>query len=387
MSVRRITLHSNGRTYVVRTDRDGREYVLCDGARLYLLGQMYDDLQSGGSLRARQTVRAPSTMQRALEYADTLKDVMVDCGWSRGFVESVFRRIPRDTWSRMHLDGLRPEEAIKELRETWCADTSGPIDRLVERLGFSGDAADDIVLAFDALDSYSREQLVDAIIEYATGKCAPIGVPGQRFYFPDSPEDTVFEDSYGVKHMNVFLNDRRGVETAARTLRPPADAAGAMYFFHATNWRSAVSIARSGPLVHKGRECLDFGMSPAFYLTPSAATAIDYTRVNDRRWSGEIAIAVFVIALPGDTARRFRSCDRDWERTVASSRRCVDDRNELDDYDFVYGPMLANVSDVLAGRRARPHDPPRWQLAVKGTAQAALKRSLVGVLWGACQRS
>jgi hypothetical protein len=46
--------------------------------------------------------------------------------------------------------------------------------------------------------------------------------------------------------------------------------------------------------------------------------------------------------------------------------------------------MLANVSDVLAGRRARAHDPPGWQLAVKGGALAVLKRSLAGVWWGAC---
>ena len=120
---RRVRLHSNGRTYVVRTDESGQEYVLCGRVRLPLRGQMYDATTelSGGALRV---ARDTPLRQRVLEYARALKTAMQEYG----FLESP---VPYDTMANMYHRGLRHEDAIKELcRELWCPDLDGPLDSI-----------------------------------------------------------------------------------------------------------------------------------------------------------------------------------------------------------------------------------------------------------------
>jgi hypothetical protein len=61
-----------------------------------------------------------------------------------------------------------------------------------------------------------------------------------------------------------------------------------------------------------------------------------------------------------------------------SSRLCKDKRNDLDNYNFVYGPMVAIAN---SNETPQPHNNIKWQLASKNnSSDKFLKKYLSHVI-------
>lgn len=77
------------------------------------------------------------------------------------------------------------------------------------------------------------------------------------------------------------------------------------------------------------------------------------------------------------------SATEKWVDLTTDSRLCKSSKNELDDADFVYGPMVANVHQVKYDlQKAKSHNPPKYQLASKSKqSDALLKAAIHSVLW------
>jgi hypothetical protein len=166
----------------------------------------------------------------------------------------------------------------------------------------------------------------------------------------------------------IYNIDKVPLEDAPSTL--PGIYTSTKVFFHATNLRSAIDIAEQGISHASGRKCMDFGILPSFYMTPDVSVAIEWCTVNKLRWQGEMCILVFIIPTASSVAlktKEFDSNTSEWIDLVTSSRRCKMKFNDLDKFDAVYGPMVANVKSIHS-KLARPHKKLKFQLASKSIA-------------------
>ena len=79
----------------------------------------------------------------------------------------------------------------------------------------------------------------------------------------------------------------------------------------------------------------------------------------------------------------FSSATKNWINLTTDSRLCESSKNEMDDCDFVYGPMVANVHQVKYNKhKARTHNPPKYQLASKNnTSDKLLQQSIHSFIW------
>lgn len=243
-------------------------------------------------------------------------------------------------------------------------------------------------------------QLVDlAIAHVLDGVDRPMRGPRARYCHADAPEGRWSAAVGRVRHLNAASDaDLSGalgeLVLQQHDLVALAAPQRLQLWFHSTSWRRATSICASGPRHYLGERCMDFGISPSFYVTPDVAVAESWADHHYARWHRECAIVVFALPRSDDafgidmdarrlTHRRFETADAAWERLTRSSRVCEDDGNDLDEVDVVTGPMLKNVGRVLKrADAARAHVPPRVQLASKSArADRWLKDALVAVIW------
>ena len=102
-------------------------------------------------------------------------------------------------------------------------------------------------------------------------------------------------------------------------------------------------------------------------------------------WSNESCIIVFATELPCSklAIKSFVSPNKDWRHLTATSRQCEENRNELDAYDVVCGPMVANVNGIIHEKQtAKAHKPSKHQCAFKSDrADLYLMKHMIGVVW------
>lgn len=60
----------------------------------------------------------------------------------------------------------------------------------------------------------------------------------------------------------------------------------------------------------------------------------------------------------------FASANDEWKQLTTNSRRCTELSNELDKYDFIFGPIVSNIN-LIYKEEAQPHNPITYQLAAK----------------------
>lgn len=246
-------------------------------------------------------------------------------------------------------------------------------------------------------DHYSNDQLVDILIEYASGKHSPMrsiqniqhpfndGVTDFFYMLPDGQGE--LHDCQQIHHANI---KELGIHDLLLQYSTIAKKPIEQLYFHATSWRGAVAIHNSGPLHNVGRPCLDFGITQSFYMTPLPTVAMDWAKKQGKLWSNESAIVVFSLPMNLTHWKQLSILSmthptKKWASLVSASRRCPITPNEMDEYDLVSGPMVANPKDLFDGHfnsLPRAHNPPRMQLASK-TRQSdrMLKECMVAIIW------
>ncbi len=257
----------------------------------------------------------------------------------------------------------------------------------------NGDRVSRIVEALIPLwDDFSRDELVDDAIDQALGrKYATRFGPSLRFP-PNGVEcvEGAWFESLGpaptrrrsIAHLNVAAGATSA--TVARLMRELRLKRDEGLGFHATSWESAFRIWERGVNREQGRPCLDFGLLRSFYVTPELLVAMEWAMTRRDAFASQTAILVFAIQRPLPLLHHeFPRADQAWMELTLSSRRCEVDSNELDEFDFVSGPMVANPAAVIDhGARPRAHVPPRFQLACKSNAAAGvLTPSLLAIVW------
>ena len=337
--------------------------------------------------RRRHVFKTSRTTDHKTIVASTCYDTM---GWKKRFVKNVLTQVPEYTWDIWREEGYRDEEILKELSREHVLPYAETFEDLVSDMRLAYRTR--VINAIGPLQNtcYTLSHLMDIIVEYATGLFAGIGAPGARHLYEASHniDSWEYERDLRYKICNISasiesLDAAKQVNDKLRLLRD--DNSTNDFLFHCTNWAGAKSICIQGPKYGKGRPCLDFGHDSSFYVTPSIHDVIDWGRKKNLKWENEVACIVFRGGDHdefGHKRRVFANAEKEWRDLTTHSRLCIGP-NELDKMNMVYGPMVANVEDVVKRKdTSRPHKIPKWQLATKSdVGDRVLKRRILGVLF------
>ncbi len=314
--------------------------------------------QRGGT----RTIRTLRQTQRV----KSLFDVMVSKGYSRDYLNNKFNKLTNKDLTQYYGN----EEYFIKDAAMYVIQQLPPEIFLYDGLVLAGFTEESAREAYEAIEllintSYSQQQLYEIAINYLVSDIyEPLTSSKANYYI--SPETVGFSVEY--KNTNIFniqykCENTNTVKDFIQTLLPP----NMNLYYHATNWRSCLSIL-DGVNHNKGSDCLDFGYTNSFYLSPDLSTALRWGSANEKRFKKEIAIVVFAIQkIPSDiNILEYKSPTKGWAYFVELSRKClIENYNKLDDYDFVKGPILANPQKVIDKTEA-----PR---AIKNSIQLASK--------------
>jgi hypothetical protein len=213
------------------------------------------------------------------------------------------------------------------------------------------------------LTSYSEAQLFDLILEYGLGKLKAIR-PDSNFLFDIKEDEWITVKNNYIFNMSSSFED---IPTMIKTL--PTHEEDNIVCYHTTNWRSFDTFRNFGILPSKNRSCLDFGITGSFYVTPDYYTCQEYAENKAAIFSNETCVLVFSIPrkqLDNFNLKIFKTNTKDWTKLTKSSRICEDDANELDNFDIIYGPMVANPIKVANKlEEPIPHKKHKFQYAFK----------------------
>lgn len=302
--------------------------------------------------------------------------------WKISFIKTLLSNNPKHIFSLLEKD-YNDEQAIKELFS--YLPQHRDLTHILSGMKKQKRALYTTIFANLEYTCYSNEQLIELIIEYSFGRYKPLTSKHTKYFFNENPENEWIESPQNRKIM--FINssfDYKQVQGNIRTLFK--NSAANETYFHATNWKGALDILKHGPIYTMGRKCLDFGISPSFYVGPSLNEVFYWGQKKSEMFSHEIAIIIFQISKPLHSQfvyKHFETPDKEWQQITTISRQCEEVKNYLDDFDFVYGPMVANPQAVVKKEfMALSHKVPKLQLASKSKASDMfLKDQIVGVIW------
>ena len=327
-----------------------------------------DTYTEGGGRALVKKPKKQSAAARHKRQLEKFKARLHELGWRRSFIASHVDEYIGEELDE-HTEGVLLDEHAKSWIQTANKNNEGLRDcDLLHAAGLSKRLARKLSDIIEPLYNtcYTRSQLLEIAIEYALEKYEKVMKPGQEYYIGTPASDIwtpnlIFKSVYNVSGRVCEVNLLRSF---------PGNNPSERLFFHATNIRSALQIVNQGISHRRGRECLDFGIYPSFYMTPDLSAAFEWSKKKKQVWQGEMCILVYSIPYNSWNVlngKWFNSADSQWTDLVTSSRRCGVESNDLDLFDAVYGPMAANI-EYIKNKLARPHKTPKFQLASKSIA-------------------
>ncbi len=333
---------------------------------------------AGGGRSSGYTVRSHDRVR-----IHQLIQLFVQCGWDPAFLQSKFANA-----DDAMLRDYTPAQWVEGLTRNWlrvAGDKSIISDTLIG-IGFRVSAANTLESILSPLigSSYDEEQIILTGISYLLGTYKE-RKPGAEFLHNPGIQQTSYTlgkiQGFNVPFKCITKHYTR-IEILLSAFPIPA---GYHRYYHATNWDSAEKIQRR--IQHgKGRKHTDFGANPAFYVSPTLIDPIEWIEYHTHIWKSENAILLFDVPyiIPDGRICKKDLNEAEWSSVVQFARNPKNDEDapEMEDYDVVYGPMLANTNDVRNGDIPRKHHPVKYQLASKSDAgDKFLQSCLVGCVY------
>ena len=175
--------------------------------------------------------------------------------------------------------------------------------------------------------SYTNDQLLEIIAEYATGKFDTKIDPRKGFLYNEEIVDVWYEFQ-GIQCLNIKTDIYLTVE---QSIAKFVNNKNKYVFFHATSWENYFKIMRKGINHMAGRRCLDFGVYPSFYMTPYHLDAIQLCEKSYHLWKNMFCIMIFTTSalkdVEGMSFRRFEKDSIEWQKLVKDSH--PNQRNQI----------------------------------------------------------
>jgi hypothetical protein len=345
--------------------------------------QIVENLLVGGGLITRE--------KRYSRKATTeLINELVRRGWDTEFVHNALR----------HLD----DEMLIEYPNTVFIKKY--FTALIRKLGFQGSVYKSLLsigLREDVVDlltsmlepllgsSYTNEQVLDTAIYYLQDKYIPISPPNTTHVIQPKLTDKWFNYTHETKPVLLYnlgkpcrLDSEKAFRHALTSLPKKNDEY--VYLFHTTSWKGSFNIMEG--VDHRcGRNCLDFGIFPGFYLSKSSTVCLDWGSKKAKLWSDEVAVMIFSVPLTLPSHLEFKHLSGDeWVAVTQESRRCRQESREVRSVmysDLLYGDMVSNPALVKESNQLpKTHKPPKKQIASKTTTgDKFLNTCLIGCMY------
>ena len=347
---------------------------------LWFVSELETEMRGGG--------KVPSSKRSSI--VNPLLKRFKSIGWRDSVLKERFSNLSDSMIPRDEYEFYYDDDIINGFTNIWYNrrgfDTS--IKKTLKNMGLSAPIARHLNTLYSTLrnTSYTDEQLIGLAIQHQMGRFKPITPPNTVHYYRSDVLNTwvPFQSTqcFNIPHpcsKSLYEQYSPVLDLLPHNLQQK------QYFFHATNWKGCLSILEA--IQHNGpSRCLDFGLNPGFYISPSFKHTLEWGQKRSGGFSNEVAIVVF--SIPKKIPSRFKYIKlegNEWRSVVVESRLCTDDmykRLPVDKVDFVYGPMLANPNDVKNGAEPKMHAPPKYQLVSKSdAADKFLQTCIVGCLF------
>lgn len=326
-----------------------------------------------------------------------IKQQMISLGWRKDFIEQRFGKL---------IDQLVgcwvPHLFIRDYHEKIAKRLTvhQPLNKSFLEIGLMPNVATHLSQILEPLDgnSYSRDQVINLGVKYLLGDYTPTTSPETKFLHAERQVDKWLSLKYkqrgeeGIERtLPIYnLSNINNFIQAVSIFNIPCEK-NKKLFYHTTSWGGANSIMQKINR-NKGRTCLDFGLTPGFYMSESPNVSMDWARAKQKFFSGEVA--TFIFALPQSeqypATLKYRIIeDPYWSQVTKYSRLCQkgayneNDHDYIYDYDLLYGDMVSNPNAVkYSGKDPKPHKQPMKQLVSKSdAADKFIQSCLVGCVF------
>jgi hypothetical protein len=338
--------------------------------------------------------RIPKDNQKIVkEVCDKFKEL----GWRHKFIDDYFRNFRDDVEFGSIQETIEYE--VKSYAGVFYVNAKtknhDKFEELLYNVGFKRSTVKRLCKVFEPLydSSYTEEQLFDILIDYLLGKVDPITDKNTKYYISPTKVNEWFYDKKKGNGYVINYDKSMEMEPVIEDLKKIIaennnhSEEEHTLFFHCTAWRHMTNIIKNGVNFMKGRWCLDFGKQPGFYVTKDIDMALDYVQKKWKSFNHEVGIVVFNVPtkeLANYNLKMFPKANNEWVTLVQDSRQCKKDtdENELDLFDFVYGPVCLNPRSVIENNAKPVAYKNFFQLVSKNkNADILFRRSFVGSIW------
>lgn len=315
----------------------------------------------------------------------SLLNLFRKAGWKQSALDQRFQTLTDDMVSQNDIHTSTVQGFSSLWFEEQGFDTS--IAKTLIHMGVTASVAKKTDYAISPLQNtcYTNAQLIQIAIQHTMGYYKPMTAPNTtHFYSPNQVEEWI--PYRNTRIMNVKEPCSTTLTSKLDTFLSMIKKQGMQYFFHTTAWESSLRILTQ--LDHtNGHKCLDFGVTPSFYMSDKLVHALKWGEHLQKRHANEIATVIFAIPKIFPSQLRYMELKgENWKSAVTKSRHCVSlepheiNIPEIALYDLVFGDMVANPQQVAENKPARTHKPPKKQLASKSyQADRFLQSCIIGL--------
>ncbi len=338
--------------------------------------------EGGGRSRLRSSTIRTDTRQLMAEF--------IRYGWRPDYVNTVFRRL-HDKLISEYPNHIFIEKYAEAAVQHLGLESYDAVAEVLIQIGLRSDIALHLEYIVQPLhgSSYSDLQIINTAIAYLLGRYEPAAPPTATHLIEPAVVNSWINYTHESKTIAIY-NILQHCSTAVLTqfdtalTSLPSLEGDHTFYFHATSWRGSLSIIEDVSRF-VGRRCLDFGIYPGFYMSPTSSEAVGWGHKKRHVWANVVAILVFLITKTPPAHLRFKELTGDeWIQVTSHSRLCREatDIRSIRHVDLLYGDMVQNASATNRGARPVAHTPPKKQLVTKSeTADAFIHKCLVGCIY------
>jgi hypothetical protein len=315
-----------------------------------------------------------------------------EIGWKQSILQKRFKNLRE---GMMYMD-YREEELIRGFVYIWFEEIGfdTTIEKTLKTMGVEEEVAKKIEIVIAPLYNtcYTDTQLIQIAIQSMLGYFKPLTDANiTHFYNPEILNTWIpyTNRQVSIQFMNLSKSCSLRLESKLHTiLSTTIYKNGYTAFFHTSSWEYCLRILTK--LNHTlGVDCLDFGVTPSFYVSNTLSSALDWGEKKSKLFNNEIATLLFLIPNTIPEYLKYKKLvGEEWKSATIKSRKCIKldydaiEISEIESYDLVYGNMVANPSFVKKGSIPLAHKPPKKQLASKSeAADRFLQECIVGCLF------
>jgi hypothetical protein len=329
-------------------------------------------------------------------FSNTIRQQFIDYGWRKKFINENLHNLNDEFITDYSTKDIIIGFSLAWYKRFTNDNVYSSITSLFYTIGLKKTISQKLEYILQPLHNscYTNRQIIELGIEYILGKYTPKINNDNNYLYSYAIDNWVSHTNTNkLKILNASYDCHTYMENKniMQTIYQLQYNTQHTLYYHITAWKFFRSISKS---IHHscGRPCLDFGLTPGFYLTDQIHTALEWGIKKQRLFSNEVCM--FIFSIPQTLPKRLRVKylnNKEWEHVVSVSRKCnsenLDDVdfdmiNDIDNTDFIYGNVASNPKQIKLGKSPKIHNPTKTQMVSKTTnADKYIQKHMLGCVF------